>query len=133
MKQRNHAYPVTLYSIFDISPGVTDEELHDTYRTLCAAWHPDSPSGGDINRFQSLTAAYAQLKTVEGRRTYDAQLAAMPGQCPTCDGAGRRFKPLASFSLRAYEFVECVQCEGTGQKALSETRSAFPARAGRPR
>ena len=137
IRVRKHAYPATLYALFDVPPGATQAELHAAYRALLVASHPDvhETTLENLERYKALTAAWAQLKDPEARARYDAQLRLLPGQCEACQGAGRTFKPLTSFaaSLSVATTVECAQCEGTGQKPVGIAQSAFPARAGKRR
>ena len=134
-RRRAHAYPATLYQIFDVPPGVPDADLHARFRALAAAWHPDNANGGDVDRYKALTEAWSLLKTPALRRQYQGQLLLSGTPCPACGGAGLGLAPLSSWSSVGFMpvTVECAACEGTGQQPLSETRSAFPARAGRLR
>jgi hypothetical protein len=56
-------------------PGLSDEQVRAAWRTIAAATHPDRGDGGDLARYTTATAAYAELRTGWGRSEAYADLA----------------------------------------------------------
>jgi curved DNA-binding protein CbpA len=52
------------YRVLGVSPGVSDEELHDAYRALVKQHHPDRNGGSaeSTRRFQEIQEAYEELR-----------------------------------------------------------------------
>ena len=52
------------YRTLGVSPGVSDDELHDAYRRLVKLHHPDHNGGSAeaTRRFQEIQEAYGQVK-----------------------------------------------------------------------
>ena len=63
-------------------PDLTDEQVRAAWRTIAAATHPDRPDGGDVARYTSASAAYAELRTPWGRSEAYADLADRAGDGP---------------------------------------------------
>ena len=67
-------------------PDLTDEQVHDAWRNIAAATHPDRPDGGDLARYTAASAAYAELRSPWGRSEAYADLAGPadgePGTAP---------------------------------------------------
>lgn len=65
-----------LYSILNIQPDATPEEIKKAYKTLVLKYHPDKHNG-DIfytNRFQEIHNAYKTLIEPQERAIYDEEL-----------------------------------------------------------
>lgn len=123
--RREQSYPATLYTVFDLPPAATAEELHERYRLLCREWHPDLPGGGDVERYKLLTESYQTLKNPELRQQYNLSLERSGTACDNCNGAGVRYSDIASFrpaDIACATRRICPNCEGTGQKALPSFR-----------
>jgi len=56
-------------------PDLTDEDVRAAWRRVAAATHPDRPDGGDLARYTTASAAYAELRTPWGRSEAYADLA----------------------------------------------------------
>jgi|SRR5215469_14301502 len=63
-------------------PNLSDEQVHDAWLAIAAATDPDRPGGGDPARYAAATAAYASLRTAQGRSQAYADLAAKRGASP---------------------------------------------------
>lgn len=63
-------------------PNLSDEQVHDAWRAIATATGPDRPGGGDPARYAAATAAYASLRTAQGRSQAYAGLAANRGAAP---------------------------------------------------
>src|SRR5215469_7253047 len=63
-------------------PNLSDEQVHDAWRAIATATDPDRPDGGDPARYAAATAAYASLRTAQGRSQAYAELAAKRGAAP---------------------------------------------------
>ena len=57
-------------------PDLTDDDVRSAWRRIAAATHPDRPDGGDPGRFAVASAAWAELRTSDGRGEAYAGLAA---------------------------------------------------------
>jgi len=55
--------------------GVGDDDVRAAWRRIAAATHPDRDDGGDPARFGAAAAAYALLRTADGRGEALADLA----------------------------------------------------------
>jgi len=58
---------------------VSDDDVRAAWRRVAAATHPDRDDGGDPPRFGAAAAAYALLRTADGRGDALADLAAARG------------------------------------------------------
>ncbi|PHJ22019.1 ras-associated protein rap1 isoform 1 family protein [Cystoisospora suis] len=61
-----------LYDLLQLPRDASTGTLKKTYRQLALLWHPDK--GGDVQRFQALTAAWEVLGNETRRRAYDRTL-----------------------------------------------------------
>ncbi|HEY9826157.1 MAG TPA: J domain-containing protein [Stenomitos sp.] len=65
----------TYYSLLDLSPTATSEEIRKAYRLKSKLYHPDTtelPAEVAVEKFQQLNKAYAVLSNSERRIQYDA-------------------------------------------------------------
>ncbi|MDP9414074.1 MAG: J domain-containing protein [Pseudomonadota bacterium] len=65
------------YSILDVAPSATAEEIRNAYLRLIKLYHPDAPGPQDPNReekAQELNRAYSVLRDRAKRAEYDAAL-----------------------------------------------------------
>ncbi|CBZ49576.1 unnamed protein product [Neospora caninum Liverpool] len=60
------------YDLLQLSRDASHETVKKTYRQFALLWHPDK--GGDVQRFQALTAAWEVLGDETRRRAYDRSL-----------------------------------------------------------
>lgn len=101
----------TAYQVLSVPPGATDKKVHEVFRKLAAANHPDR--GGDPVRSADINLAYGLVKSPEMRARYNAQLK-LAGRlnCGVCDGEGlvRRQKSFTKVELHL-----CPQCQGQGE------------------
>lgn len=58
---------------------VSDDDVRAAWRRVAAATHPDRDDGGDPPRFGAAAAAYALLRTADGRGEARADVAAVRG------------------------------------------------------
>jgi curved DNA-binding protein CbpA len=58
------------YKVLGVEPGVSSEELHDTYRRLVKLHHPDRNGGSadSTRRFQEIQQAYEEVRTRRAAR-----------------------------------------------------------------
>lgn len=61
-----------LYDLLQLPRDASSDTVKKTYRQLALLWHPDK--GGDVQRFQALTAAWEVLGNETRRRAYDRTL-----------------------------------------------------------
>nr|PIM02463.1 Ras-associated protein Rap1 isoform 1 family protein [Toxoplasma gondii COUG] len=61
-----------LYDLLQLSRDASHETVKKTYRQFALLWHPDK--GGDVQRFQALTAAWEVLGDETRRSAYDRSL-----------------------------------------------------------
>jgi hypothetical protein len=73
----------------DARAGVSDHEVRAAWRRIAAATHPDRDDGGDPARFGAAAAAYALLRTADGRGEALADLVAAPVPAGRLAFAGR--------------------------------------------
>ena len=66
--------------------GLSDEDVRAAWRRIAAACHPDRDDGGDPPRFAVAAAAYATLRTSDGRGEALADLGARPRGTPSGTG-----------------------------------------------
>jgi len=67
------------YTLLELAPGASEQELRQAFRSLSKRFHPDTTSLPPLEaqqRFRRLSEAYAVLSDPEQRRRYDALLAA---------------------------------------------------------
>jgi hypothetical protein len=52
------------YQVLGVTPGISDDELHSTYRRLVQRYHPDHNAGSaeSARRFEEVQDAYAQIR-----------------------------------------------------------------------
>ena len=71
------------YSILELDPGATQEEIRLAYKRLALAWHPDLSAHPAANRqMQRLNEAYETLSSPERRAEYDLERAAPAVEAP---------------------------------------------------
>ena len=99
----------TYYEILNVTPGAPMQAIHNRYRELARALHPDA--GGDAAAFAEVAEAYATLEDEELRTAYDNKLALLMDPCPACDGTGTKFVQL-SFTHTTPR--RCAACNGRG-------------------
>jgi curved DNA-binding protein CbpA len=63
------------YDFLQISHNADQETIRRVYRFLAARYHPDNPKSGNIDKFETLKAAYSVLSNLERRTEYDEILA----------------------------------------------------------
>jgi curved DNA-binding protein CbpA len=61
------------YSILEVAPGATFEQIKQSYRRLVRRHHPDLNQGKADTRIKQLNEAYAILSDTVKRAAYDAQ------------------------------------------------------------
>jgi curved DNA-binding protein CbpA len=69
------------YQVLGVEPGISSEELHDTYRRLVKRHHPDRNGGSaeSTRRFQEIQQAYDRVRELRaGRRPRAAPASAPP-------------------------------------------------------
>ena len=65
------------YDILQVDPCASDREIHDSFRTLSDAYHPDTARGNKklaALRYRLINEAYAALRTEETRGRYNRLL-----------------------------------------------------------
>jgi hypothetical protein len=62
--------------------NLSDEQVYDAWRAIATATDPGRPDGGDPARYAAATAAYASLRTAQGRSQVYSGLAAKRGASP---------------------------------------------------
>jgi len=69
-------------------PDLDDQTVQAAWRAVAAQTFPGRPDGGDPARYVQAFAAYAELRTLQGRTHACAGLAAQPRYqaCPACGG-----------------------------------------------
>jgi len=60
--------------------GLGDDDVRAAWRRIAAATHPDRDDGGSPERYAAAAAAYAALRTADGRGEALADLAERPGR-----------------------------------------------------
>lgn len=70
--------------------GLTDDDVRSAWRRIAAASHPDREDGGDPVLFSRAAAAYAELRTADGRGEALAAGATRAGTSLAGTGPGRR-------------------------------------------
>ena len=61
------------YTILEVAPGATFEQIKQAYRRLARQYHPDLNQGKADTRIKQLNEAYAILSDSVKRAAYDAQ------------------------------------------------------------
>jgi hypothetical protein len=90
---------------------LSDDDVRAAWRRIAAATHPDRDDGGDPARFGAAAAAYALLRTADGRGEAMAELAARPG--PRVGRGGAWPGVRGRFRLLALRFVAATAvCAG---------------------
>lgn len=74
-KKKKSLMEVSLYEILKVSRGATTEEIKKAYQKLLLLHHPDKGGEGNGESFMLVQAAWDRLKTEEGRRSYEDELA----------------------------------------------------------
>lgn len=73
------------YTLLQLHPGASDQELRQAFRQLSKRFHPDTttlPAAEAEQAFQRLREAYTVLSDPEQRRRYDALLALAAAEPP---------------------------------------------------
>jgi curved DNA-binding protein len=70
---------IDYYAILQVDPQCSARALEMAYRHLAKMFHPDHPETADLNRFNSITEAYAMLRKPDKRARYDALYARKTG------------------------------------------------------
>ncbi len=63
---------VDYYEDLQVSPNADKETIDSVYRHLARRWHPDNPSGGDPEKFNTISEAHKVLSDPQLRAEYDA-------------------------------------------------------------
>lgn len=69
--------PPTLYSLLQLTPAASRDDLRQAFRSLSKRYHPDTtslPAPEAEQAFRRLQHAYAVLSDPQARQRYDAQL-----------------------------------------------------------
>lgn len=62
------------YSILNITPDASIEDIKEAYRKLCKRWHPDKNPQKDVTEImQDINEAYFILKDIERRKRFDIE------------------------------------------------------------
>lgn len=99
----------TLYTILEVDRSATEEEIKVAYYRKAQQHHPDR--GGKADAMAAINRAAMVLLDVDKRRRYDDELKLLAELCPTCEGAGRKWKQ-KGFTARTAEI--CKTCNGAG-------------------
>jgi len=78
---------MTHYTVLDVAPKATTEEIKAAYYSKARVHHPDK--GGDATKMAELTEAWSILRDKKKRRLYDAQLLLLCKQAAPCKRQGR--------------------------------------------
>lgn len=113
---------INLYSVLQVRPQCSADELKSAYRRCARDAHPDRQ--GDAERFQRVQEAYTILSNPEQRALYDrARRAWMQKigavECSGCGHANRITRRPA-----AGETVRCAHCKTDLVLTLSDALSA---------
>jgi len=71
MNQTVFSTSQTLYHVLGLTSSATKQSIRVAYLKLAKKHHPDSPSGGDVEKFKQLNHAYETLHDDSQRRSYD--------------------------------------------------------------
>ena len=63
------------YEDLQVSPNADMETIERVYRMLAKRYHPDNSTGGNADKFDTVTQAYHALSDAEKRAAYDATYA----------------------------------------------------------
>jgi hypothetical protein len=66
------------YSVLEISPSASEDEIRLAFRRLARRYHPDVAGTGDVARMQRLNVAYQTLSDPARRRAYDREQGIAP-------------------------------------------------------
>ena len=72
--------PASYYTLLEVEPGATTEELRQAFRSLSKRYHPDTTSLPPVEAaaaFQQLQQGYGVLSDPLSRQRYDAELLAL--------------------------------------------------------
>jgi curved DNA-binding protein CbpA len=70
-------YKPTHYTLLNLHPSASQQQIRQTYRELSKLYHPDTtslPAAIATAKFQQLNEAYATLSNPERRLTYDLKI-----------------------------------------------------------
>jgi curved DNA-binding protein len=70
---------IDYYAVLRVAPECSARTLEIAYRHLAKMYHPDHPETADLERFNSITEAYSQLRKPDKRAGYDALYARKTG------------------------------------------------------
>jgi curved DNA-binding protein CbpA len=119
---------------------LSDDDVRAAWRRIAAATHPDRDDGGDPARFGAAAAAYAMLRTGDGRGEALADLGGDGGDprpWPRSRPAGRHFRDAGRvFTGRAFtgrSFTGIAPAHGrhggAGQRSAARRTSVLAVRA----
>jgi DnaJ-class molecular chaperone len=107
----------THYEVLGVAPSATATELHERFKELALAHHPDKFKAGSAKQadatvtFAAITEAYAVLKDEKRRAEYDAKLKLTRKFCARCSGEGQIYIT-KGFTRRVAK--TCSACNGRG-------------------
>lgn len=113
---------INLYSVLQVGPKCSMEELKSAYRRCARAAHPDHQ--GDARRFQRVQEAYAVLGNTEQRALYDKERRAWMRQIGAieCLGCGQANRITRRPALG--EAVCCSACRARLPLTLADAMEA---------
>ena len=105
-RQEQH---LTLYCVLGVDKSATAEEIDTAFFRKAAELHPDR--GGKQEEMATLNRAAMVLRDPARRAKYDKELELFAELCPSCDGAGRKWKQKG---LTNRVPIICTTCNGAG-------------------
>jgi curved DNA-binding protein CbpA len=64
---------IDYYDVLQVSPNADTDTIQRIFRHLAKKYHPDTPSGGDSERFRQIVKAHEILMDPEKRAAYDVR------------------------------------------------------------
>jgi curved DNA-binding protein CbpA len=114
------------YKVLGVEPGVSSEELHDTYRRLVKLHHPDRNGGSadSTRRFQEIQQAYEEVRTTRAARPGPRPSAPPPPGDPTVESRmadlERELREAQAARERARQAARDAVREATGRPSDEE-------------